>query len=67
MAHGDMDKAMKAVYEVVMGEGAGAGREAKKLLPLGNDMKTRLQRVHDYLAHSLDVFGDITDSVALDT
>lgn len=36
---GDKDKAMKAVYDVVVGEGAGAGREGERFLPLGSDSK----------------------------
>jgi len=32
---GDTDKAMKAVYEVVMGEGAGKGRGGVSLLREG--------------------------------
>ncbi len=59
--NGDKDKAMKAVYNVVTGEGAGAGREAERFLPLGTDMTAR-----DYLAHSLEVFGDVTNNVNID-
>ena len=35
---GDKDKAMNAVYEVVVGKGAGAGRGSERFLPLGTDM-----------------------------
>ncbi|KAI4171643.1 MAG: hypothetical protein LQ343_004121 [Gyalolechia ehrenbergii] len=48
--NGDKDKAMKAVYEVVVGEGAGAGREAETLLPLGSDMTARVKGVQDALS-----------------
>lgn len=64
--NGDKDKAMKAVYEVVVGEGAGAGREAERFLPLGSDMTPRVKGVQDYLAHSLEVFGDVTNNVNVD-
>lgn len=64
--NGDKDKAMKAVYEVVVGEGAGAGHEAERFLPLGTDMTARVKMVQDYLAHGLEVFGDVTNNVNID-
>ena len=64
--HGDKDKAMKALYEVVTGQGVGVGLEAEKLLPLGTDMTARVQGARDILAHSLEVFGHVTDSVGID-
>ncbi|KAI4126887.1 MAG: hypothetical protein LQ338_003501 [Usnochroma carphineum] len=63
---GEKDKAMKAVYEVVVGEGAGAGREAERLLPLGSDMTARVKMVQDSLAHSLESFRDVTNGVDID-
>jgi NAD(P)-dependent dehydrogenase (short-subunit alcohol dehydrogenase family) len=64
---GDKDKAMKAVYEVVVGEGVGAGHEAEKLLLLGSDMTVRARVVQDYLSHSLEVFGQsVTNNVSVD-
>lgn len=64
--NGDKDKAMKAVYEVVVGEGAGAGREAERFLPLGTDMTARVKTVQDYLAHGLEAFGHVTNHVNID-
>ncbi|KAL8753776.1 MAG: hypothetical protein Q9184_005327 [Pyrenodesmia sp. 2 TL-2023] len=64
--NGDKDKAMKAVYEVVVGEGAGAGCEAEKFLPLGSDMTARVKGVQDALAHSLEVFAHVTNNVNVD-
>jgi NAD(P)-dependent dehydrogenase (short-subunit alcohol dehydrogenase family) len=64
--NGDKDKAMRAVYDVVVGAGVGAGREAERFLPLGSDMTTRVQMVQDYLAHGIDAFKDITNNVGLD-
>jgi hypothetical protein len=61
--NGDKDKAMQAVYEVVVGEGLGEGHETEKLLPLGSDMTPRLKGVQDYLGHVLEVFGSVTNSV----
>ena len=63
---GDKDKAMKAVYDVVVGEGAGAGRESERFLPLGTDMFARVTTVRDSLTHAQEVFGDLTNNVSLD-
>ncbi|KAL8824772.1 MAG: hypothetical protein Q9170_008048 [Blastenia crenularia] len=65
-ANGDKDKAMKAVYEVIAGEGAGAGKESEKFLPMGSDMTARVKGLQDSLAHSLEVFGDISNNVNID-
>lgn len=62
----DKDKAMKVVYEMVLGEGAGAGREAERLLPLGSDMTARVRGAQEYLGHALDEFKDVTNSVGID-
>jgi hypothetical protein len=64
--NGNKDKAMQAVYEAVVGEGAGEGKEAEKLLPLGSDMTPRLKGVQEYLGHALDVFGSVTNGVDVD-
>jgi NAD(P)-dependent dehydrogenase (short-subunit alcohol dehydrogenase family) len=64
--NGDKEKAMKAVYEVAIGEGAGAGNELEKFLPLGTDMTARVTLVRDALDHSLEVFGEVTNNVNLD-
>jgi hypothetical protein len=63
VADGDKDKAAKAMYEVVVGEGVGAGRESEEFLPLGRDMIPRVELVRDRLVHALDVFGDIAGNV----
>ncbi|KAF2812099.1 NAD(P)-binding protein [Mytilinidion resinicola] len=57
--NGDKEKAMKAVYEVVVGEGIGEGREAEKLLLLGSDMMKRTEGVREQLGHALEVFGEV--------
>jgi hypothetical protein len=64
--NGDKDKAMKAVYEAVVGEGLGQGNEGEKLLPLGSDMTPRLKAVQDYLGHALEVYGSVTNGVDVD-
>ncbi|KAI1646591.1 putative short-chain oxidoreductase [Daldinia loculata] len=60
---GDKDKGMKAVYEVVVGEGIGAGRESEPLLLLGSDMTARAKAVQQYLGHALEAFKDVTNYV----
>ncbi|KAL6235701.1 hypothetical protein BDW75DRAFT_208795 [Aspergillus navahoensis] len=64
--NGDKDKAMQAVYQVVVGEGVGKGHQAEKLLPLGSDMTPRLKGVQDYLGHALAVLGAVTNNVGFD-
>ena len=64
--NGDKDKAMKAVFEVVMGNGVGAGKEAERFLPLGTDMTARVKDVQQYLGHALEVFADVTRDVGID-
>ena len=64
---GDKDRAMKAVYEVVVGEGIGAGREAERLLPLGTDMVARVKAVRESLEHALEVFEHVANNVGVDT
>lgn len=63
--NGDKDLAMKALYEVIVAEGGGAGKEAQKLLPLGKDACDRINMVKAYLDDSLVSFGDVARSVAL--
>lgn len=64
--NGDKDKAMKAVYDVVVGHGIGSGNESEPLLLLGSDMVPRAKLVQDTLAHSLEVFGSFTNGVNID-
>ncbi|KAF7714034.1 Uncharacterized protein PECH_000515 [Penicillium ucsense] len=61
--NGDKDKAMQALYQVIVGEGVGAGHEAEKLLPLGSDMTPRFQGAREYLGHALEVFDSVTNGV----
>lgn len=64
--NGDRDKAMKAVFEVVVGKGVGAGKQAERFLPLGTDMIARVRDVQQYLGHALEVFEDVVGNVGLD-
>ena len=63
---GDQDKAMKAVYEVVVGEGVGKGRENERFLPLGRDIIARVKSIGEQMDHALEVFGDICNNVYID-
>lgn len=62
---GDQEKAMKAVYEVIVGVGVGAGREAERMLPLGRDLAANLKHVQDGYAHAVEVFGEVCNNVHL--
>ncbi|KAH8435090.1 uncharacterized protein LDX57_012719 [Aspergillus melleus] len=64
--NGDKDKAMKALYEVVVGEGVGEGHEVERLLLLGSDMPPRAEGVQEYLGHAVEVFGAVAKGVNLD-
>lgn len=64
--NGDKDKAMKAVYDVVVGEGVGKSHEAERALPLGRDLAGRIQVVQNYLSHAIEVFGDVCNNVYLE-
>lgn len=64
---GDKDKAMKALYDVVVGEGVGDGRQEERLLLLGSDMTPRAQGVQQYIGNALEAFGAVTNGVSLDS
>jgi NAD(P)-dependent dehydrogenase (short-subunit alcohol dehydrogenase family) len=61
---GDREKGMKALYEIIVGEGAGAGKQSETFVFLGNDMVTRVKALRDALGHSLETFQDVANSVA---
>ncbi|KAI0465615.1 NAD(P)-binding protein [Xylaria cf. heliscus] len=61
--NGDKDKAMKAVYQLIVGEGFGAGKENESFLPLGSDMTARMTLVQNQLAHAKEVFSEVTNGV----
>ncbi len=60
---GDREKAVRAIYEVVVGEGIGVGREAERVLPLGRDLAKRIQEIVDGWRHTMDVFGEVCNNV----
>jgi NAD(P)-dependent dehydrogenase (short-subunit alcohol dehydrogenase family) len=57
---GDKEKAVKAVIDLVAGEGIGKGHEGEVLLLLGSDMPVRASVVQESLSHALNVFWDTT-------
>lgn len=63
---GDKDKAVRQIFEVSMGRGAGRGHEGEFFLPLGEEMPGRIKLVRDRLDHCLDVYGDVCMTVGLD-
>lgn len=63
---GDTDKGARVVYEVVMGEGIGAGKEGEPNLPLGRDMEARVKLVRDRMDRCWEVFGDAATSAYID-
>lgn len=63
---GDPDKAVKTIYEVAMGEGVGAGLEAERFLPLGNDVAAMIEESQAYFSHAVEVLGHVTNGVSRD-
>ena len=63
---GDAEKAVKAIYEVVVGDGVGRGREEETMLPLGRDMFERLKKVTDGYMRVMKVFGEVCNNVHRD-
>ncbi|KAI0129166.1 hypothetical protein BJ170DRAFT_362289 [Xylariales sp. AK1849] len=64
--HGDHRKAVKAIYEVVIGEGVGAGKEKEVQMVLGKDCAVRVGEVRGKLDHMMDAFGEVCNNVDLD-
>lgn len=62
-ADGDTITGARAIYEVAMGEGIGAGRVGEMFLPLGRDMEARVKLVSGRLDHCWEVFGDVAMNV----
>ncbi|KAI0023948.1 putative short-chain oxidoreductase [Xylariomycetidae sp. FL0641] len=63
---GDHRKAVRAIYEVVVGEGVGVGREDEMVLPLGADMGARVHQVQGKMAHMMEVFGEVCYGVGIE-
>lgn len=63
---GDADKAVRAVFDVVVGQGVGEGREAETVLPLGRDLAVRVKEVAEKWQHTMEVFGEICNNVYIE-
>ncbi|KAK0671588.1 putative short-chain oxidoreductase [Cercophora samala] len=66
VAEGDPNKAVKAVFDVIVGEGVGFGKEKERMLPLGRDVNKRVKEVIGGYQNALNVFGDICNNVNKD-
>lgn len=63
---GDHRKASKVIYEMVTGEGFGAGKENETVMILGRNMWACMEGVVAKTKHMMDTFGDICNNVYLD-
>lgn len=64
---GDHQKAVKAIYDVAMGQGVGRGLEKETQMVLGRDCAVRVGEVRDDLDHMMTVFDDVCNNVDLDS
>ncbi|KAB5578730.1 hypothetical protein GE09DRAFT_559786 [Coniochaeta sp. 2T2.1] len=62
-ADGDVNKAVRTIYEVAAAEGIGAGREDEVALPLGRDLAKRVTEIVDKWNRTMEVFGDVCNNV----
>ncbi|KAK8031549.1 hypothetical protein PG990_001283 [Apiospora arundinis] len=63
---GDHKKAVRAIYDVVVGEGAGAGLGKEVQMMLGKDCAVRAIEVRDGLNHMMETFGRVCNNVDVD-
>ncbi|KAF7544287.1 hypothetical protein G7046_g9815 [Stylonectria norvegica] len=64
---GDHLKATKAIYEVVVGEGVGKGKEGERVLPLGRDMAKGMDYIAAGIQHRMETFREVCENVYLET
>ena len=60
---GDHKKASSIIYEMIVGEGFGEGKEDERVMFLGRDMWQTMERVAGNTKHAMDTFGDICNNV----
>lgn len=65
-AQGDHRKAVRAIYDVVVGEGPGAGLGKEVQMMLGKDCAVRAVEVRDGLDHMMETFGEVCNNVDVD-
>lgn len=61
--NGDTKKGIKAIYEVVVGEGVGKGHENQPVLPLGSDMIRYINNDIAQWTETINVFGEVCKGV----
>lgn len=59
---GDTDKGVRAIYDVVMGQGPGEGHLDQDTLPLGGATYQFMAAKMGRMQQTLDVFGDLCKS-----
>lgn len=60
---GDHRKAAQAIYEMVVGEGLGEGKEEEKVMILGRDMWRCMDGVMKQNSRMMDTFEDVCNNV----
>jgi hypothetical protein len=63
---GDTKKGIKAIYEVIVGEGVGEGHESEPVLPLGRDASRLVGANIAQWQQTMEAFGDICNNVHVD-
>ncbi|CAH0058193.1 unnamed protein product [Clonostachys solani] len=63
---GDHKKATQVMYEMIMGEGYGKGKESERSMLLGRDMWACQQAAADKIMHKMNTFEAICNNVYLD-
>lgn len=63
---GDHKKAARVLYEMILGEGVGEGKEKETQMILGQDMWRSMEEVDKNTRHMMDTFKDTCNSVHLD-
>ncbi|KAK9416362.1 hypothetical protein SUNI508_01779 [Seiridium unicorne] len=63
---GDTKKGVKAIYEVIVGEGVGEGHKAEPVLPLGRDASRLVEANIAQWQHTIEVFGGVCNNVYVD-
>jgi hypothetical protein len=63
---GDHQKGCQAIYEMVMGEGVGEGKEQEEVIILGRDMWALMENVMEKNKHMMDTFEGVCNNVYVD-
>lgn len=63
---GDHRKASRAIYEMIVGEGLGEGKEDERVMYLGRDMWQLMERVAANTKHAMDTFENVCNNVYIE-